>query len=275
MKRIDLDRALMFIDEHGNLQDKARLLYLMMGETPPASVMQPLLGKQNADGGFPSRPQGIRPSSVDSTITALWQMNEVGMLNGQEACRAMDFLIQFQRADGSWDENEALPEDDLPPWIVPGQLASVNYLTAYSAYWLAISEYPKGRPALEKAINFLMAQQQENGEFQGYLHSQWIATGALLKYGQYPQRVDRSLQYIQARPVDKWDDTQLNWALDCLAAGGLPADHPLVQFLLDKLSNQQDDNGSWSSEEGPAYAVSATIGALKAIKMFGGIDITL
>lgn len=274
MKSIDINRALLFIDEHGNLQDKARLLFLMLGEVPPGNITRPLLEKQNPDGGFPSRPRGENISSVDSTLTALWQLNEVGALGSREAQRAIQFLADTQKADGAWDENPALPLHDLPPWIVPGQQATINYLTSYSAYWLALTNF-SDQARVKKALDLLASQQKDNGEIPGYMHSQWIATGAFMLAGKYQNEVDRSLEYLQSRPPDTWENSQIAWALDCLGGAGLSQEHPLISTLLNELVHRQEDGGSWSSEDGPAYAVSATISALKAIKRFGGLKINL
>jgi hypothetical protein len=271
MKQIDLSRALEYVDQHGNIQDKGRLLFVLMGEAPPIHITRPLLDKQNIDGGFPSRPRGENPSSVDSTLTALWQLNDVGLLNSTDAHRALSFLANIQQEDGRWDENPDLPLHDLPPWIVPGQEATQIYLTAYASYWLGLTDFSPKKWFL-KGLQYLATQQSSNGKIPGYLHSQWIATGAfLLAEGEFRKAADLSIKYMEERPLSEWEDSQISWALDCFGTAGLTADHPFVQSLLSELAERQEPAGSWASEDGPAYAVSATISSLKAFKIFGVI----
>ncbi len=272
MPTIDLTQALQFIYQHGNIQDKARLLFILMGELPPDNVVRPLLDKQNPDGGFPSRPHGENLSSVDNTLTALWQLNEVGLLSSQEAKSAINFLITSQAEDGSWDENPTLPEYDLPPWIIPGQLATRLYLTAYSAYWLG-SINLINHLAFLRAATFLAQQDGPEGQVPGYLHSQWITTSVFLMGGSpFSAFSDRGLSALQNRPPNQWETSQIAWALDCLGSAGLASDHPFVQKMLSDLAGRQEIGGSWSSEDGPAYAVSATISVLKAFKRFGLVE---
>lgn len=261
----DLTRAMIYVEQHGALQEKARLLYVLAGESPTREVLQPLLDKQNADGGFPSRPRGKNPSSVDNTITALWQLDELGLLASPPAERAIDFLLYAQRADGSWDENPDLPSHDLPPWIKPGELATCLYLTAYAAFWLARTG--KSDTALQRACQHLVGHQDAEGKLPSYLHANWIATSAFFIAG-FADAARRGLAYLAARPLPDWEDSQLAWALDCLGTAGLPVDHPFISSSLKELASRIDSDGAWSSEEGPAYASSATISSLKAFKRY-------
>jgi len=275
-KPIQLNQALIYIDEHGNLQDKARLLFIMMGESPPAEAVRPLLDKQNADGGFPSRPRpaqpgGENPSSVDSTLTALWQLNEYGMLAQPPAQRALEYLVATQHPDGSWDENPKLPGHDLPPWIVPGELPTRMYLTAYAAYWLGING--ANPHILRRGAAFLTFQQEAGGRLPGYLHGHWIGASALRMAGShYQEAAAKALAHLAARPWSEWQESQISWALDNLLSAGLEPTHPFVQGGLETLAARQEPEGCWVSEDGPAYAVSATLGALKVLKRAGWID---
>ena len=272
MVSIDLDHALQFIDEHGNLQDKARLLYILAAEPPLDSIVRPLLDKQNPDGGFPSRPRTENPSSVDNTLTALWQLNELGLFQNTEARKACEFLVSVQSEAGSWDENPDLPEHDLPPWIKPGQPATRNYLTAYAAFWLGIFE--KSPPAFQRAVEYLAGQQTDEGQIPGYQHGQWIATSAFFLAGEkFANRGWKGLAFLNQRPPGAWEASQIAWALDCLSTAGIAADQAFVTKMLTELAARQEPNGCWSSEDGPAYAVSATISAIKAMKRYGAVEL--
>ena len=261
----DLTQAMIYVEQHGQLQEKARLLYVLAGEKPPREVLQPLLDKQNPDGGFPSRPRGENPSSVDNTITALWQLDELGLLSSPPAERALDFLVQAQQEDGIWDENPDLPVHDLPPWIKPGELATRLYLTAYAAFWLARTG--KSPAALQRACRCMSGYLDEEGRLPSYLHANWIAASVFIMTGNQ-EEANRMLAYLASRPLPDWEDSQLAWALDCLGQAGLALEHPFIASSLRELADRMDPEGSWSSEEGAAYAASATISALKAFKRY-------
>jgi squalene cyclase len=272
MTSIDLDRALIYIDENGNVQDKARLLYILMQESPPDYIVRPLLDKQNPDGGFPSRPRTENPSSVDNTLTALWQLNELGMLGTLEAQRALDFLFSTQMVDGGWDENPALPEHDLPPWIKPGQVATRNYLSAYAAFWLGIAARTQ-QDTFQRAATYLTLQQEPGGKIPGYQHGQWIGTSVFFLGGDaFSLPAQSGLSILDQIPLTAWEDSQIAWATDCLGMAGVPAENAFIHKMLPELASRQEANGSWSSEDGPAYAVSATISTIKALKRFGWIE---
>ncbi len=282
-EQINLDQAVFYIDQHGSILEKGRLLYLLMDVEPSPELYSKLLSLQNPDGGFPSRPKGSdNPSSVDSTLTSLWQLDELGQFATPEAQRARAYLAHTQHADGSWDENPALPQHDLPPWIQPGTPATILYLTAYAAFWLGahlIGSAASGETAdpinaaFKRAAGYLASQQEASGKIPGYLHNSWMGISALVMAARllpekesYTQFAERGLAYLADLPDDQWEDSQVAWALDCLSRAGLSAEHPLVRQLLASLVRRQAADGSWASEDGPSNAASATVNALKVIK---------
>lgn len=269
---IDLTSAISFVGQSGTILEKARLLRLLMDVEPSPETYLPLFKVQNPDGGFPSRPKAGSQSAVDSTLTALWQMDELDQLHSPAAHKAVDFLLAMQRPDGGWDENPGLPDYDLPPWIQPGEPGTRLYLSAYAAYWLAIRG-ETALPAFGKALVYLAANQEPGGGFPGYLHTNWLAaSNFLFAGGDYTQRTDRCLLYLATMPFSGWDDSQVAWAIDCLIRAGLPANHSWIQAALTELLHRQAADGSWASEDGPAFAASATVGVLKVLKSFGLLE---
>ncbi len=266
---MDLGKAVAFVEDKGSPFEKARLYYILRGEIPDAALLRPLLDTQSKDGGFPSRPRPGNVSSVDSTLTALWKLDESGLFPSTVFSRALQFIISTQRPDGSWDENPALPAADLAPWIIPGNPATRLYLTAYSTYWLGLSEHKNG-PAFEKAARFLAAQQEDSGKIPGYQHNSWIGTGVFLLAGPpYQAQARRGLQFLASLPAPEWEDSQLTWAIDCLSRAGLPQTEPFIASGLDLLRARQAEDGCWASEDGLAFIVTATLQAIRIFQRFG------
>lgn len=279
---INLALAIQYISEHGTILEQARLLRILVNAEPTPEAYKKLIESQNPDGGFPSRPRSESASALDSTLTALWQFDELGLLDSPSARRAFDFLRAMQRPDGGWDENPALPEHDLPPWIRPGEMGTRLYLSTYAAFWLPL-EPAAAAPSsaddhtpFERALGFIAAHQAADGSIPGFLHNNWLGAAAFLGGGApYAENAARALAYLSVRPLAEWDDSQVAWALEALARAGLPAGHPLVQAGLAALAARQSPEGCWAAEDGPAFAASATVGVLKVFNRHGllpGLD---
>lgn len=262
---MDARRAVSFVSQRGSALEKARLRHILYARSPAAEVVGPFLDLQSSTGAFPLRMQPGKPDMVDNTLTALWWLDELGMLRAPAGQKALNFLVSTQKDDGGWDEDASIEADKLPPWIHAGDLDTRNYLTAYATYWLAAGGY-EDEPVIDKALEFLLPNQQENGMYPGYLHTTWIAASACRMVGCIKPS-NRSLQALLDRPLSDWEDSQMIWALDCLHRAGIERNHPLVVKLLAKIEASQGPEGQWASEDGETFAVSATIEALKVLKL--------
>jgi hypothetical protein len=266
------DRAIAFVEANGTELEKARLRWVVDMVAPGRAAVDSLAALQNADGGFPLGLVAGRPTSVDSTLTALWWLEELGLLASVPAGRAHAFLGFAQRKDGGWDENPALAQHDLPPWVRIGDLPTRLYLTAYAAYWLG-RRGPKDSPVFRRALDFLRPHQDETGRFRGYLHTTWIATSVFLLAGPAGAAAARQgLAALADISSTEWEASQLAWALSCLGVAGLPAEHSFVARALDELKRRQRQDGSWASEDGDPYAVGATIQAFGVLMRYGRLS---
>lgn len=269
---MNLTQAVSVVEGKGTDLEKARLRWVLDAVEPEPAVPAFLAALQNADGGFPLAMVRGNPTTVDSTLTALWWMEEMGLLGSPSAGQAYAHLLAVQEEDGGWDEDPSLAQHELPPWVRVGDLAARLYLTAYAAYWLGRRGSPV-RPAFLRALEFLRPHQDEAGRLQGYLHTTWLASSAFLLAGPpYTDPAQRGVQYLAGRPLSSWEASQLAWALSCLGAAGLPADHPFVAQGLAVLLERQQADGSWASEDGQEYAVSATVQVLRVLKHYGRLS---
>ncbi|OGO20089.1 MAG: hypothetical protein A2Z14_04690 [Chloroflexi bacterium RBG_16_48_8] len=265
---MDITKSIHFIEENGSDIEKVRLRHILYDAIPNPEILHPFLELQNGDGGFPHSKIKGYPSTTIDTLNALWWMEELGMLHSSSSEKAFIYLIDAQLEDGGWDENPPLSQENLPPWIVPGSLHTRHYLSAYSAFWLAIKGF-HSFPAFRMALDYLDTHFLEKTLFKGFLHTTWIASSLFLMAGEpYIEAAMSGLQILIRKPKSEWEDSQLAWALDCLGKAGLPRKHPFVQMGIKELIRRQAPDGSWSSEDGQVFVVNGTIAALKAFKHY-------
>ena len=129
-----------WLDQNGNETERARLRGLLGRPRPDARVVRTLEARQNRDGAFPSDLVQGRPSSIDTTELVLRWMQDLNMLDGPLAQRAVTYLFTAQRPDGSWDE-ELATGTGFP------KVFYLNY-HLYRLYFplLALAEYSKIQP---------------------------------------------------------------------------------------------------------------------------------
>ena len=269
LKIMDIKRSETFVAENGSELEIARMHFVLYGKNPEPDVLERFTVLQNQDGGFPCGLTKDNPSSLDRTHLALWWLDELGRLESPEVDRGIDYIIRRQNVDGSWDEDPSLIRRELPPWIIPGDLLTQLYLTAYSVYWLGVSGHRR-QSGFQRALDFLMEYQDERGEFHGYLHTTWLATSAyIMADGQNSVPAQKGMQALMARPLSEYEASQLAWLLNCLNAAGLSRGHHVARHFLIYLRQLRREDGSWASEDGDIHAVDSTIESLRALKRFG------
>jgi prenyltransferase beta subunit len=266
---MDITVSQSYVAENGTDLEKARLGYILYGTTPPKKILDDFRRLQNPDGGFACGFTAGNHSSIERTQLALWWLDELGMLKSPTADRSIDFLLRKQADDGSWDEDQGLNVSCLPPWIIPGDLLTKLYLTAYSAFWLGITGH-KEDPAFWNALDYLITYQIDRGGFFGYIHTTWLATSDMLMAGsKYSDNANQGLHALMARQLDEFAASQLAWMLNCFSAAGMPNKHPVSTPFLIKLRQLRRSDGSWGSEDGDFHAVDATVESIRALKYFG------
>jgi hypothetical protein len=257
--------AIRWVNERGTGLEKARLAYVLFGTEPDPEVVKPVNAMQNRDGGFPFAMTAGNLSAIDHTLVGLRWLDELGMLESPTAEKAIHFLYARQKVDGGWDEEAELGQYVLPAWIKPGDLDTRLYLTANTAYWLAISGRTN-RPNFHRALEYFTEQQRKKVDGCGYLHTSWIAASVFLLAGQrYSDVARKCIQYFVDKPIAGWECSQIAWALNYLSVAGLPDSHPFVVRALAELVQRQSQDGSWASENGPAYNIDATVQVLKVL----------
>ena len=212
-------------------------------------------------GDSPSTPPAKPPAPPPSTAPAKDAPAAAGGLAAraeQGIAKARALLVSIQGKDGSFGD----PESGIP--------GSVGY-TALTAMALAESAKPAQRdadPAIGKALDYLLANQKENGSifnsdrYVNYETSSAVSAFAAAKRSRYSAAQAKARDYlvssqVQGDPKDlsyggfpyvdedpgPVDLSNMQFAVDALAASDLPKDHALwqrVQAYLKRVQNRSE-----------------------------------
>lgn len=111
-------RGLNFINENGSDHTKAIGNAIVNPDTVD-ETLNALRPFQNADGGWRGLDSDMK--GPISTISCIWvAMQLLSWLNCKDAeCaeRTIDFILNAQNVNGSWDEPEEILKFDPPPWM--------------------------------------------------------------------------------------------------------------------------------------------------------------
>lgn len=262
---MNLDLAVRFVRANGGELQRARLDSILHQHPAPTGVIASLLKFQLADGSFTQPRPANLAGSINETLNALWRMEELGLLRSVASELACHYLISRQNKDGSWQED---PGNATPLQSYTQDPLFGCYLSAYSAYYLALSGFGKAL-VLEKAARYLAAIQVPAGNFAGFLHTTWLACSALMLInGRSDKRAKKGLLYLKNLEFEDWESSQVAWAISCLGNAGITEKHPFISKGLDELEARQLEDGSWISEDGEGYEVEATLAAIKAWQFF-------
>jgi hypothetical protein len=268
----DWRRTIAYIDQNGSEVERARLRGLLGRARPDVKVVRALEARQNDDGGFPYGLVPGRLSTIEATTTALEWMQDLGVLSGPTAERALFYFLSVQRPDGVWDEPVGLVRYGPPPRLLPGDPRVRALSTALVAYWLA-RVGRRDDHAVARAVAYLRTRQTPEGRFAGFLQTTWLATAVfLIVDGDVSETAARGLAALAAVEATRWYPGSLTGMLNALGEAGVPRT-ALVHWSLARLIALSQLDGSWVSEEGDLYHVEVTLRALRALILHAAISL--
>jgi hypothetical protein len=252
--------AIAFVEAHGSAIEQARLAYLLRGTAPAPEIVGGLFAGQRSDGGWAPF-WAPDYSSLDATCYHLAQAEPFGLITTTAAGgRALDLLRDRQRADGAWQENPP-SISKLPPWLTPGDPATICYLTANCALWLTLRT--EDSQACERAAALLETSLQAISIIDPP-HIAWLAAALWYACGKI-DRAEQALQQLVAH-YPQLSAGALAWAVTSLHIAGVPSAHWFVTRSAQQLDALQRADGGWSSADGAAHDVHVTLEAIRALR---------
>ena len=261
---MDFQSAVAFVQEKGGPLNLARLAYLLDKKPADASITSQLLSLQRPDGGWePFWATGY--SSLDATCFRLAQAEAMGLTVAHpDIERAVQFLVQRQSPDGSWEES--LGElADAPPWVRPGSLQARLYLWAICGFWVVV--FSQNLTAAGSAAGYPPNHLTPEGRLPSFLHANWLACGLWYRMNRM-EPATRILGYLGTRFQDM-DSSNLAWLLNVLLVAGFDPHEPILQPAADRLEAFQSADGYWPGAGGPDQDLPTTLEALRALRWLG------
>ncbi|MCL6444343.1 MAG: hypothetical protein K6T83_12970 [Alicyclobacillus sp.] len=254
----DFERAILYLEKHGGVIERAQLSYQLADQAPSDAVLEALFHSQLPSGAW-SPFWAPAAASVDATCFRLMRAIQLGLdASHPNVGRAIHFLRGRQGVDGSWTEDAALAHL-APPWAQPGQAEATQYLTANAGFCMAAL---RCLDLAESAAAFLR-QTYDVETHRGFVHTCWLAAGLWAIIGD-EDAVHRCLQQLHAQ-VPQMSASNLAWMLHVFAVAGVGRDAPISQAASERLGSLQRPDGSWPSDDGAADDVRVTAEALTTL----------
>lgn len=256
---VDLDAAIGFVVAKGDPVDRARLSYLRTGTMPSEEILGSAETGQALVGGWPAFYSGRVPS-IDATCFRLAQLDDLGALNRQPARSAIHWLASRQRPDGTWQEDETLAAD-APPWAQPGDPEATLYLTANSAFWLAVAgDYDE---IVQRAAEVIRESLTSDGTWPSFLVTGWLGAAVLFKRDMFYESARMQVVLTDRLPDMSAGDAA--WLAATLRRAGVSEDDWTLAAARRRLGETQRSDGGWTSEDGEAFDVNVALQAIRAV----------
>jgi hypothetical protein len=266
---VDIDAAIGYVVAHGDLVERARLSWLRARATPAQHLLDRIEAGQTDAGGWPASGTVAAPS-VDATCFRLAELDDLGALHSPSGLRAARWLVDVQRPDGSWEEDEALAAE-APPWALPGDPEARLYLTTVAGFRLtaAQSDLPRDydQPAryaapLDAAARYFVDQLRPDGTWPTFLAAGWHA--AALLYDRQHYYESARVQFVLGDRLPGMEPADVASMAAALRRVTVGSDDWLLQAARKRLGSTQRSDGGWDSAEGPAFDVNTTLTVLRA-----------
>jgi len=256
--------AIQYIQNNGNPIELARLNFLLHDQPASAEIIEDFCASQNGDGSW--SPFWLPDfSSLDATCFHLAQAQQLGMsINEPAITTALAFIAERQKNDFSWEE-ELSDSEIAPPWLKPGELSALLYLTANCGYWLSLTQAYQEK--VRHAGTFLAQHLDETGQFGSFAQTHWLSAAIWHKTG-LEQPFQLIMRSMRAK-LHQFSANNLTWMITTMRSVEIPAHYPLISEAIGKLNVLQQVNGSWQSDDGSEFDVHATLEALFAFKLCG------
>jgi prenyltransferase/squalene oxidase-like repeat protein len=256
--------ALEFVAKSGTPFDQALLKVLLqedLGDGELAALTEP----QNPDGGFRVRELSKPLSVVGRTAEMLTYLVAVGAGEYGAAQAAADFLIERQRPDGTWGEDDALREASPPAHFQPGSPFVIAWETAATVVALSGLGLPLD---FRQALDYLRVNRVSPSQPRVFKLEALLLYPAFRRLEGDAAPATAALRAeVGAFPTASLEVFELNWGLMALSLAEVPASEKIIRSFGAALASKQRPDGSFGT--GPSGSALETVLALCALESAG------
>ena len=207
---VNVYSAVNYIYTNGSEVEKARVESIVDDKETDEKIITQLSKIQNLDSGYPYKNIKGSLSTINSTLNTLTILDDLKMLRHSISRKINQYLIQKERNDGTWQEDDQIVEYGPPEWMDPRNRHANIFTTLHALFWLLKGNFiPKSKytyytESFERYIEF-------NGSFEGFLQNSWLGTACLGMMNTWEsEKVTRPLEYV-AYLQDQVQTNDLVW----------------------------------------------------------------
>ncbi len=267
---MDIQKASNYVIQSNSKIDIAKLNVILDNNITEntQTILQHYSNLQNKDGGYPHQRKIGQMSTINVTTGVLHTLLDFDLGKSELFQLGIDYLINQQHPDGFWNEPRELRKLNPPIWDNPTNELTRIWLTANACHLLARTKAVTSKN-LTKGITFLLESLDDNRQFIGYFHSNWIAIAIFsIRNGKEDESTQNFVRIIKNNLEKLLGTSDIAWCLHCFFTGGFTREYPIVRKMLDNLLSIQNQDGRWISVDGQAFDVSSTVYTLYILKCF-------
>ncbi len=256
--------AIEFVRANGTPRDRA-LLKVLLGEPLTDPDLEAVRENQNPDGGFRVRELQTQASVVGRTAEMVLYFGALGAADFGCAQGAADFLIERQKADGTWDESEALHAASPPPYFRPGSNDVIAWETCASI--LALTGMGLALD-FHAPLEWVLHHRVHSAGGRLFRVEAILASFAFRRHaGPESEGTKRLQKEVNALASSNLEVFELNFAVLGAHAAGIGAQSPEVAAFGTAMAAHQREDGGFGS--GPASNGFETVMALCSLEHAG------
>ncbi|BFH60460.1 MULTISPECIES: prenyltransferase/squalene oxidase repeat-containing protein [Paenibacillus] len=241
--------------------DIVRLKNILDRKIPDDEELVGLIKSQRQDGSW-SPFWAKDSSSLDATCYRLAMLEQAGIKTHPVIERAIEFITKQMNEMGYFEENN-IPIDMCPPWVMPGDIKARLYLTANCGFW--INHYSSNID--NRIITYLREHIDINGNINSYLHTNWLIGGLFYSLGLFKEA--EAIFQCLCEQFPKLSSDNLAWLINTLIVSGVNNEEEIIKKSITRLIELRNNDGSWSSDDGSLKDIHTTIESIRALSCVG------
>ncbi len=273
MTKINFVQAMSYLTESATEFEKIRLLALQDKLSKGDQILREHLELQNNDGGIAYQFMRGNKSSIGSTILFFkdFIVMEREDLVKDELEKAITFIISQQSENGYFEEPQYIERYGCFFYESKGYESNQLYCTATALNFLSSTNRKEMDETIENGLRWLVMRWNNEKGFLSYPDTVWLSIPVILKFKGIDDSIGvKGLKMIEKLPLNNYPAFCLVIMLESFITNDLER-LPIVHEILESLSEQQLQSGTWYSQCEESFDLLTTLYVLtnsRKLKLF-------